>query len=121
MKSSHRAPSSQGSRRKTPQPPGVSRAGRDLRSSANTLADRERAVGAREESVRGREAALARHATALGVHGAPAPASSTEIGRLMEQMREANERLTVAAVHAQDLLDEANEEAAQAKTELDDS
>ena len=60
-----------------PKPPDDSRAGRDLRSSANTLADRERAVGAREESARGREAALARHATALGVHGAPAPASST--------------------------------------------
>ena len=35
-------------------------------------------------------------------------------------MREANERLTIAAVRAQDLLDEANEEASQAKTELDD-
>ena len=38
----------------------------------------------------------------------------------MGQLREANERLIVAAVHAQDLSDEAHVETAQAKTELDD-
>ena len=38
----------------------------------------------------------------------------------MGQLREANERLIVAAVRAQDRSDEAHVEAAQAKTELDD-
>jgi signal transduction histidine kinase len=38
----------------------------------------------------------------------------------MGQLREANERLIVAAVHAQDLSDEAHLGAALAKTELDD-
>ena len=38
----------------------------------------------------------------------------------MGQLREANERLIVAAVQAQDRSDEAHVEAAQAKTELDD-
>src|SRR6185503_15280877 len=36
------------------------------------------------------------------------------------QMREANERLIVAAVHAQNLSDEANTDAAWARKELDD-
>jgi hypothetical protein len=43
-----------------------------------------------------------------------------DVERLMGQLREANERLIVAAVRAQDLSDEAHVEAAQAKTELDD-
>ena len=43
-----------------------------------------------------------------------------DVERLMGQLREANERLIVAAVHAQGLSDEAHVEAAQAKTELDD-
>jgi two-component system, NarL family, sensor kinase len=43
-----------------------------------------------------------------------------DVERLMGQLREANERLIVAAMHAQDLSDEAHVEAAQAKTELDD-
>ena len=38
-----------------------------------------------------------------------------EVWRLMDQMREANERLIVAAIHSQDLSDEALTEAAQAK------
>jgi two-component system, NarL family, sensor kinase len=42
-----------------------------------------------------------------------------EVERLMAQLREANERLIVAAVRAQDLSDEAQTEAAQAKAELD--
>lgn len=40
--------------------------------------------------------------------------------RLMGQMREANERLIVAAVQAQNLSDEAHLEAARARAELDD-
>jgi two-component system NarL family sensor kinase len=43
-----------------------------------------------------------------------------EIERLMGQMREANERLIVAAVQAQNLSDEAQLEAAQVREELDD-
>jgi signal transduction histidine kinase len=43
-----------------------------------------------------------------------------DVERLMGQLREANERLIVAAVHAQDLSDEAHVETAQARTELDD-
>jgi signal transduction histidine kinase len=48
---------------------------------------------------------------------APIPA---EVERLMGQMREANERLIVAAVYAQNLSDEANTDAARARKELDD-
>lgn len=40
--------------------------------------------------------------------------------RLMRQMREANERLIVSAVQAQNLSDKAHLEAAQARAELDD-
>jgi len=43
-----------------------------------------------------------------------------DLERLMRQMREANERLIVAAVHAQNLSDEAHTEAAQAREEIDD-
>ena len=42
-----------------------------------------------------------------------------DIDRLMDQMREANERLIVAAVNAQNLSDAAHTEAAQARDELD--
>ena len=42
-----------------------------------------------------------------------------DVGRLMGQLREVNERLIVAAVRAQDLSDEAHMETAQAKAELD--
>jgi two-component system, NarL family, sensor kinase len=42
-----------------------------------------------------------------------------EVERLMVQLREANARLIVAAVRAQDLSDEAHMETAQAKAELD--
>ena len=38
----------------------------------------------------------------------------------MDQLREANERLIVAAVHAQNLSDEAHAEAAQARAELEE-
>jgi len=43
-----------------------------------------------------------------------------DIERLMGQLRDANERLIVAAMRAQDLSHEAHMEAALAKTELDD-
>jgi signal transduction histidine kinase len=49
-----------------------------------------------------------------------APARTrAEVERLMAQLREANERLIVTAVRAQDLSDEARMETAQAKAELD--
>jgi two-component system, NarL family, sensor kinase len=50
---------------------------------------------------------------------ASAPAH-VDIERLMRQMREANERLIVAAVHAENRSDEAHAEAAQTKAELED-
>lgn len=69
----------------------------------------------------------------LAVHGAAvaAPAQSkdaavapvqtrADVERLMGQLREANERLIVAAVHAQDLSDDAHVQTAQARTELDE-
>jgi signal transduction histidine kinase len=55
--------------------------------------------------------------TALRAHEAPV---RTEVERLLTQMREANERLLVAAVHAQNQSDEAHAEAARARAELDD-
>ena len=42
-----------------------------------------------------------------------------EVDRLMGQMRDANERLVVAAIHAQDVSDEARADATQARAELD--
>jgi len=58
----------------------------------------------------------------MGVERQHATATHTraEVERLMGQMREANERLIVAAVHAQNLSDEANTDAARARKELDD-
>ena len=43
-----------------------------------------------------------------------------EVDRLLTQMREANQRLLVAAVRAQSQSDDAHEEAARARAELDD-
>jgi signal transduction histidine kinase len=46
--------------------------------------------------------------------------TGAEVEQLLTQMREANERLFVAAVHAQNQSDEAHAEAARARAELDD-
>src|SRR6185503_5437932 len=46
--------------------------------------------------------------------------ASAEGQRLIAQIREANERLIVAAVHAQNLSDQAQAEAAEVRAELDD-
>ena len=43
----------------------------------------------------------------------------TEVERLMGEMREANERLIVAAIHAQNLSDEARAEASRVRAEID--
>jgi hypothetical protein len=42
-----------------------------------------------------------------------------EVDRLLGQMRDANERLVIAAIHAQDVSDEARADATQARAELD--
>jgi len=51
---------------------------------------------------------------------AASTSTGADVERLMGQMREANERLIVAAVHAQNQSDEATTEAAEARKELDD-
>jgi signal transduction histidine kinase len=84
------------------------------RSGAKTSSD-DAATHHRHDEVRGtaakvraeREHAAARH-------------TGAEVERLMGQMREANERLIVAAIHAQNLSDEASTDAAEARKELDD-
>ena len=121
-KSPHTAHSKKPSRSKTTTAPGgaLARLHRPVavgRVAALALAERERAVVAREESVGRREEAIGRQEAALRGRESSVQASSA-IGRLLSQMREANERLIVAAVHAQDLEDESREETAQAHREL---
>jgi signal transduction histidine kinase len=92
---------------------------RTRRSKKASPDERERALVAREKAVASRE-------RALGLHAATDPASQpqaqtrADIERLMGQVREANERLIVAAVQAQNLSDEAYLDAARARAELDD-
>jgi len=71
-----------------------------------TLAEREQVVTSREASVREREAALQLQEAALRAREAGAE-TRADVERLMGQMREANERLIVGAVHAQNMSDEA--------------
>jgi signal transduction histidine kinase len=80
--------------------------------------ERERVLISREKAVARREHALALQQAALRARQAPAH-TRAEVERLMGQMREANERLIVAAVHAQNLSDDAHTETAQARKELD--
>jgi len=62
---------------------------------------------------------LDEHEAAL--HASEASAQTqAEVEQLMGRLREANERLIVSAIHAQDLSDDAHAEATQAKIELDD-
>jgi signal transduction histidine kinase len=105
-------------------PPGVTHATRHRRgvtagASANARAERERALVAREEAVARRERAL-RWQEATVRASQPPTQTRADIERLMGQLREANERLIVAAVQAQNLSDEAHTETAQARDELDD-
>ena len=107
--------------RKAPGVTHVTRHRREVtaRASANARAERERALVAREEAVARRERALRRQEAA--VSASPPPTETrADIERLMGQLREANERLIVAAVQAQNLSDEAHTETAQARDELDD-
>jgi signal transduction histidine kinase len=75
---------------------------------------------------RSKKASPKRPDDALGEHEAAlhAPEASAqtqaEVEQLMGRLREANERLLVTAMHAQDLSEEAHIEAMQAKIELDD-
>jgi signal transduction histidine kinase len=75
---------------------------------------------------RSKKASPKRADDALGEHEAAlhAPEASAqtqaEVEQLMGRLREANERLLVTAMHAQDLSEEAHGEATQAKIELDD-
>jgi signal transduction histidine kinase len=87
--------------------------------AANASADPQRAVAARGESVRRHEHTLPVREVALRARETSAQ-TRADVERLMGQMREANERLIVSAVHAQNLSDEAHLEAARARAELDD-
>jgi signal transduction histidine kinase len=80
--------------------------------------ERERVLISREKAVARREHALALQQAALRARQASTH-TRAEVERLMGQMREANERLIVAAVHAQNLSDDAHTETAQARKELD--
>lgn len=86
-------------------------------AAANASAERERTLVAHEEPVVRRERTL--DLPEATVRASQAPMQSAEIERLMGQMREANERLLVAAVQAQNLSDEAHTETTQAREELD--
>jgi signal transduction histidine kinase len=63
--------------------------------------------------------ALDEHEAALHAPEASAR-TQAEVEQLMGRLREANERLIVTAIHAQDLSEDAHAEATQAKRELDD-
>jgi signal transduction histidine kinase len=90
------------------------RARKAPRSGATKSSD-DAATRRRHDEVRGA-------AATVGVareHVAATP-TRAEVERLMDQMREANERLIVAAIHAQSVSDEANRDATRARKELDD-
>jgi signal transduction histidine kinase len=102
-------------------PPGVThvtRHRRGMTAGASANADRERALIAREEAVARRERALRRQEATVRASHSPTQ-TRADIDRLMGQLREANERLIVAAVQAQNLSDEAHTETAQAREEID--
>jgi signal transduction histidine kinase len=88
------------------------------REKARKAPGASRAMVARDES-RHRHPDAVQPATRPDAREVSATAA-TEVERLMAQMREANERLIVAAVHAQNESDDAHSEAAQARTQLDD-
>lgn len=79
---------------------------------APTVAKWERAMLAREESVRSRERTLTAKEQTLQTREAA-------VKTLSAQMREANERLIVAAIRAQYLSDDAWADAARARTEVE--
>ena len=85
-------------------------------ATLENMATSERAAAARERILAQREEALCRREEALRAREAEAQ-SAREAERLMAQIREANEHLIVASVHAQTLSEEA-EHASQLKDEF---
>lgn len=108
---------------KSPEPPEPPDSPRSLRSKSVSreyaLTAREHVIAGREASVRQREDALQLQEAALRAREAAAE-TRADVERLMGQMREANERLIVAGINAQNLSDESHADALQAKAELDD-
>jgi signal transduction histidine kinase len=124
MKASRSRRPKKSSRDDARKPPADSRATRNRHgvvrgASANPLAERTRARTADEKSVRRHEHMLSVREATLQVREASTE-TRADVERVMGQLREANERLIVAAVRAQNLSDDAHLEAAQARTELDD-
>jgi signal transduction histidine kinase len=122
MKSSETRRSKKASRHAARKPINKSRAKRHRHgvvrgAAATSPGQRERAPAAQEESVRRDEYTLGVRETSLRAREVSAETGQVE--RLMDQMREANERLIVAAIDAHNRSDEADVEAAQARTELD--
>jgi signal transduction histidine kinase/ActR/RegA family two-component response regulator len=74
-------------------------------------------LSAREEALHSREDAVILREEALRARE-DAARTSADVERLMGQMREANERLIVAALQAQTLSEETRKEAARAETEI---
>jgi signal transduction histidine kinase len=104
-------------------PPGRGRAPRNSSlaagdGKAKATSTHERAVLAHEASLQRRERALAAREAALHTREMSAQPAA-EIDQWMAQLREANERLIVSAVHAQSMSDEARTEAAEARSELE--
>lgn len=127
MKSSHSRRSKKASRNGVKKPADEPRATRHRRGvvrgaalkAAKASADPQRAVAAHGESVRRHEPTLPVREVALRARETSAQ-TRADVERLMGQMREANERLIVAAIQAQNLSDEAHLEAVRARAELDD-
>jgi signal transduction histidine kinase len=124
MKSSAARRSKKGPPDKARTPPGAARRASNRRAPARPAAAIARA--GREQVPVARESTVASGEHPLGVQKdtirAPHTPSQTreQTDRLMGQMREANERLIVAAVQALNLADEAHVETAQAREELND-
>ncbi len=85
--------------------------------AATVVLDRERSLSAPEEAVHSREDTVIVREEALRT-SEEAARTGAEMERLMAQLRDANERLIVAAVQAQTMSEEARDEAARAETEI---
>ena len=124
MKSSHPLGSKRRSRDPAGKPPTDRRATGDRQDAVHAAVTT--VPGGRESGPVTRATTGRRRDTALGVPEAGLPGrdgslqSRVESERLMGQMREANERLIIAAVQAQNLSEDAHAEAAQARSELED-
>src|SRR5258705_6216388 len=99
--------------------PRSNRPGAGRGPAANAHVERERVIVARAEWVRRREQELEVREAALRAREASAQ-SHAEVDRLIGRLREANERLIVTAVDAQNRSDEACADAMRSRIELDD-